>query len=45
MAVSDNDNAIFGIVAKIDRAIDISSQARAQNFSSVEAEVVALWNL
>ena len=33
MAVSDNDNT------------DIWSQARVHNFSSVEAEVIARWNL
>ena len=36
-------NFVFGIVAQFsfDRAIDICSQARAQNISSVEAKVVA----
>ena len=51
MAVSDDDNTILILFSgqqhrfQSDRAIDICSQARAQNVSSVEAKVVAHWNL
>ena len=47
MAVSDNDNTILILFSGSrhsfwsDRTIDICSRARAQNFSSVKAEVVA----
>ena len=34
-----------GVCSKLDRIIDICSKARAENFSSVEAEVVAHLNL
>ena len=51
MAVSDNDNTVLILFSRqqhssqFNRAIDICSQARVQTFSSVEAEVVARWNL
>ena len=50
MAVSDDNTTILILfsgqqhIFQFDRAIDICSQARAQNFSSVEAKVVAHWN-